>query len=57
MNNEDIKSIEIPLDKTRSKQVTEKAIQLMETFFENNYIVELTESTIEEIPILRITKK
>lgn len=54
---EDIKSIEIPLDNYKYKKINENAIKLMEGFFKNEYIVELTKSMEDETPILRITKK
>lgn len=57
VNKEEVKTIEIPLDKERSKKISSNAIDLMEYFFENKYTIELTESKTEEIPILRITKK
>ncbi len=57
MKNEEIKAIEIPLDKTRSKQINENAIEIMEKFFDNKYRIILTESIIEDLPILRISKK
>lgn len=57
MKTEEVKAIEIPLDKIRSKQINEKAIELMEKFFDCKYSVKLTESIIDELPILRITKK
>ena len=53
----DIKSIEIPLDKERSKQINQKALTFMEKFLDNNFIIELSNSLDDELPILRITKK
>ena len=57
VNKEEIKSIEIPLDRERSKKISTAAINLMKDFFENKYTIELTESITDEIPILRITKE
>lgn len=57
MKTEEIGAIEIPIDKTRSKQINENAIELMEKFFDCKYSIKLIESIIDELPILRITKK
>ena len=40
-----------------SKQINENAIEIMEKFFDNKYRIILTESIIEDLPILRISKK
>ena len=54
---EDIRSIEIPLDNYKYKKINEEAIRLFEDFLNNGYIVEITKSIEDETPILRITKK
>ena len=53
----DIKSIEIPLDKEKSKKINSKALSFIENFLYKKFTVELSNSLDDELPILRITKK